>query len=309
VYERGGNGDNTMIESQKCPECGDNHFFVNKERGEMICRTCSLVIDDSMVDFGKDTRSFDSTEMERKSRTGAVYDPRVANNLMTQIGTSADIAKLPAKTKHMIKRIREKHNWVTTGIESNLNNALSNLQLMASSLKLPEKVEKEAAMIYRTCAERGLTKARPSEHILVACIYIACKTYDMPKSIKEIAEGTNINIKTIGKVYKFLMRKLGMKIGPSNPVDYVGKFASELDLSAVTQSKAVELIEEAQKKGCTSGHSPISLAAAALYLSALKNGERRTQKEISDATNVTEVTLRNRYRELSKKLKFKVKVR
>jgi len=40
------------------------------------------------------------------------------------------------------------------------------------------------------------------------------------------------------------------------------------------------------------------LAAAALYLSCVKNGEDKTQRDIAEAANVTEVTIRNRYKGL-----------
>ena len=42
------------------------------------------------------------------------------------------------------------------------------------------------------------------------------------------------------------------------------------------------------------GKDPMGLAAAALYLACVSNGEIRSQKDISLAAGVTEVTIRNR---------------
>ena len=86
-----------MIEIRECPECSNRHFFTNKEKGEIICKECGFVIEDSMMDFGKD-RILDDEDFEKKSRTGAPFDPRIADNLSTEIGSEEDLRKLPAKT-------------------------------------------------------------------------------------------------------------------------------------------------------------------------------------------------------------------
>jgi len=54
----------------------------------------------------------------------------------------------------------------------------------------------------------------------------------------------------------------------------------------------------------TSGRGPTGIAAAALYVASLIHGEKRTQREVADVAGVTEVTIRNRYKELIKKLKL-----
>jgi transcription initiation factor TFIIB len=91
---------------------------------------------------------------------------------------------------------------------------------------------------------------------------------------------------------------------PSNPADYIARFASSLKLAAETQSKAVEILEEAQHAELTSGRGPTGIAAAALYVAALMHGEKRTQREVADVAGVTEVTIRNRYKELLDKLEL-----
>ena len=48
------------------------------------------------------------------------------------------------------------------------------------------------------------------------------------------------------------------------------------------------------------GKDPMGLAAGALYLACIENGENVTQRAISQSANVTEVTIRNRYQGLQK---------
>jgi transcription initiation factor TFIIB len=44
------------------------------------------------------------------------------------------------------------------------------------------------------------------------------------------------------------------------------------------------------------------VAAAALYIACVMNGENRTQKVLTEAADVTDVTIRNRYTELKRVL-------
>ena len=95
---------------------------------------------------------------------------------------------------------------------------------------------------------------------------------------------------------------------PSRPSDYIPRFSSALKLSPATQSYAIKILEKAREAGLTSGRGPTGIAAAALYVSALIHGERRTQREVSDIAGVTEVTIRNRYKEILHKLGLKNKL-
>jgi len=298
-----------MIDIKNCPDCGHNSFFHNKDKGEVICRNCSYVIDDTLIDFGEDSRAFDFEEMSNKSRTGAPFDPRVANNLTTAVGNSTDLDRLPKKTKQLMQRIRKKNSWTSSSLEVNFSTALTQLRLISSYVRLPDQVEREAAVIYRRAAEKGLTIKRSIESIVVGSAYIAARQYGLPKTMDEFVKASKISKKVLGKTYKMIVRELDLKLTPSNPVDYVERFGSSLGLSAKVQTEAIKMIEKSQNQEITSGLSPVSVAATTLYLSALKLGERRTQKEVSEATNITEATLRSRCKDFMKALKIKVKIR
>ena len=60
------------------------------------------------------------------------------------------------------------------------------------------------------------------------------------------------------------------------------------------------------EKGLTSGRGPTGVAAAALYIASVLLGERKTQRDVADIAGVTEVTIRNRYKELAEKLDIEI---
>ena len=295
---------------KKCPECGGINLFWNKDKGEVICKDCGLVVEDKMIDYGQEWREFESEEGDRRRRTGAPMTyTQYDQGLGTEVGRKTDLSRLGAKSRNKFFRLRKWQYRISTAIERNLKLALSELKRVASYLKLPKSVEEEAARIYTLAVQRGLVRGRSMESVVAGALYAACRRHEVPRTLDELSEASGIDKKEIGRTYRFVTRELGIRILPSNPVDYIPRFASALRLNPDTQSKAVEILEKAQNSELTSGRGPTGIAAASLYVAALINGEKKTQREVADVAGVTEVTIRNRYKELLKKLKLKDQVK
>ena len=72
--------------------------------------------------------------------------------------------------------------------------------------------------------------------------------------------------------------------------------------------QALRIQDVAAKSGQMNGCGPTGVAAAAVYLSSKMSQDRsdeRTQRQISEAAGVTEVTIRNRFKELCKIMEYK----
>ncbi|MBU0907432.1 MAG: hypothetical protein KKE05_04730, partial [Nanoarchaeota archaeon] len=113
---------------------------------------------------------------------------------------------------------------------------------------------------------------------------------------------SDVERKEIGRTYRFIVRKLKIKVTPSSPKDYILRFSSILHLSPKTQNEAFKILKKADISELTSGRGPAGIAAAALYVAALLNDEKKTQREVADVAGITEVTIRNRYKELTERL-------
>ncbi len=295
---------------KKCPECGGINLFYNKEKGEVICKDCGLVVEEKMVDFDQEWRDFDGDEAESRRRTGAPMTyTQYDQGLGTEVGQKSDLYRLEGKEKNKFFRLRKWQYRISTAIERNLKLALAELKRVSSYLKLPKSVEEEAARIYTLAVQRGLVRGRSMESVVAGSLYAACRRHDVPRTLDELSEASGIEKKEVGRTYRFVTRELGITILPSNPADYIARFASSLKLSAETQSRAIEILEKAQKSELTSGRGPTGIAAAALYVSALIHGEKRTQREVADVAGVTEVTIRNRYKELLDRLKLEKEIK
>ncbi len=292
----------------KCPECGSKKLRKDSSRGEIVCEKCGLVITEDMVDLGKEWRSFDSEQFEQRARTGSPKKyVKLNKGLVTMIdrkGRDLRGNKLSNTGKAQMYRLIKWHKRasVSSSMERNLSIALTEMRRIASYLNIPESLVEAAALLYRKTVEKGLIRGRLIEAVVAAILYAVCRTYQVPRTLNEMAEASGLTKKEIGRTYRFLVRELKLDVPLTNPIHYIPRFATELNLSGEVQEKGREIIEKAIKKGLISGRGPTGVAAAAVYIASLLMGERRTQKEVANVAGVTEVTIRNRYRELKKEL-------
>ena len=138
--------------------------------------------------------------------------------------------------------------------------------------------------------------------MVAAALYTACRRNNIPRSLDEMEVASNVSKKQIGRNYRFLAKKLNIKLKPTSPSDYIPRFATQLSLSGEVESKAISIIKKAKDNGLINGKGPIGIAATALYISSILLGERKSQRDIAEIAGVTEVTIRNRYRELANNL-------
>src|SRR2546430_2123713 len=108
----------------------------------------------------------------------------------------------------------------------------------------------------RQAVDKALIRGRSNEGLAGAPLYAACRQCNVPKTLDEIANSSRVGRKEIGRTYRFMTRELKLKLMPTKPQDYVSRFCSELKLTGEVQSRAVEILKEAQDKELTSGRGP-----------------------------------------------------
>ncbi len=291
-------------EITKCPECGSTHLSRDYERGELICQKCGLVIDEEYIDQGPEWRAFDQEQRDKRARTGAPIDYSARDKgLSTMIGWKNKDSygkSIPTRNRAQLYRLRKWQKRIRVGNagERNLATALSELDRLASDMGLPRNVRETAAMLYRRAVEKNLIRGRSIEGVVAATLYAACRQQGVPRTLDEVAESSRTSRKEIGRTYRFLSRELKLKLMPTSPEDYTSRFCSQLDLGEKVQSKAKEILKQAEEKELTSGRGPTGVAAAAIYIASRLCNKGKTQREVAEVAGVTEVTIRNRYKEL-----------
>ena len=296
----------------KCPECGSSHLSKDYSRAELVCRNCGFILDENIIDQGPEWRAFDSEQREKRARTGSPMTYTIHDKgLSTMIGWKNRDSygrAIPTRNRAQIYRLRkwERRIRISNATERSLATALSELDRLSSGMGLPRTVRETAAMIYRKAAMKNLVRGRSIDSVTAAVLYAACRQCNVPRTLDEIAVMSQLSRKEIGRTYRHVSHRLGLKLLPTLPEDYISRFCSELKLSCDVQAKTVKILQDAARGELTSGRGPTGMAAASLYIACALCGERRTQREVADVAGVTEVTIRNRYKELTKKLDIEI---
>jgi len=288
---------------RECPECSSENLVKSSDRGELVCEGCGLVVEEETIDPGPEWRAFNHEERQEKSRVGAPTTQTMHDKgLTTTIDWKDKDAygrSISSKKRSQMHRLRKWQERIRTkdAGERNLQFALSEIDRMASALGVPRSVREVASVIYRRALKEDLIRGRSIEGVATAALYAACRKEGIPRSLEEISEVSRVNRKEIGRTYRYISQELGLEMKPVDPKKYVPRFCSELSLSEEVQTKANEIIETTAEEGLLSGKSPTGYAAAAIYAASLLCNEKKTQREVADVAQVTEVTIRNRYQE------------
>jgi len=287
-----------------CPNCSSAHFFEDDVHGERVCAKCGTVLEEGMVDTSPEWRAFDDDQKSKRTRTGApLTKTKHDMGLTTEIGRGkGELFRVIPQKRAQYHRLKIWQKRLVESKDRNLSFALSELQRLISFLGLPKSVHEEVAKKYEQAVDRGLVRGRSMESVIASLLYAVTREMGTPRTLEEIAEASGVERREIGRTYRYIARELRVRILPAPPQDYVPRFASMLGLSDKVQAKAIQFLRVAKKNEVTSGKGPTGVAAAALYIAAVLADEKRTQREIADAIGVTEVTIRNRFKELVEKL-------
>ena len=281
---------------RKCPECGSKSIITDSKHAELYCADCGMVIAENLVDPGPEWRAYDQEQASKRIRTGPPMSYRIHNK-----GLGTPTPKLSVRTRRL--------QWAgMDSSEKTLAFALGEIDRMACALKLPNDIKEATAVLYRKAAKRNLIKGRSIEELVSAMLYIICRQYGVPRTLKEIVEVSRMPLRKIRRAYFFLLKKLEIKLAPADPARYIPRFCSELGLSNATRERAIEILKKDRGTGAAKGWGPTGTAAAAIYIATILSDESMAEKEIAKVAGTTPITLRTRYKELEKRLKLNMDV-
>jgi transcription initiation factor TFIIB len=304
----------TRAKVQQCPECGSDRLMRDYECAEIVCMNCGFVIAAKLTDRGPEWRAFNAEQRAKRARVGAPLTYTIHDKgLSTMIDWhDRDIygKRLSPGQKAQIYRLRkwQRRIRVSDATERNLAFALSEISKIANALNLPRNILETASVIYRRAVKEKLIRGRSIQGVTAAAVYVSCRQCGLARTLEEIAQASNINKKEVGRSYRFLIKELDYFIPPLKPSQYIAKFSNQLTMQGKVEEIAHKILKNARELKLTSGRGPTGIAAAASYIASVLTGERKTQREIAEIAQVTEVTIRNRYKELVEYLMFEITI-
>lgn len=299
---------------QKCPECGGDRFIRDYDNAEVVCIGCGYVIEAKIENSGPEWRAFDDGQIEKRVRVGAPLTYTIHDKGLSTVIDWRDKdtygKNISPIQRAQVYRLRkwQSRSRVSNATERNLAFALSELSKINSSLNLPKNILETASVIYRRAVKKNLIRGRSIREVTAASIYMACRQCNVARTLEEVSQASQIDRKEVGRSYRFMIKELDVLVPPCGPSRYVGRFLNQLGLVGHAETLAIKILNVANDLGLTSGRGPLGMAAASAYIASSLVNERRTQRRIAEQVNVTEVTIRNRYRELMECLDICVKL-
>lgn len=281
----------------QCTECQSTNLVLSGS--EIVCQDCGMVVGNNIVSLEPEWRAFTQEEKNSRERSGAPLSSAVHDKgLSTVIGKPS--AGASVEERETVKRLKkwQVRTRVHSSVDRNLIQALSELSRLSERLHVPSPVKEQAALIYRQSLEKDLVRGRSIAAIVAASLYCACRLNRLPRTLKQVADYSSVSQKDIARCFRLIVRELTIRMPVPNASSKVTTIASKIAVSEVTQQVARTILDEAGRLKMTAGKDPMGLAAAALYIACVITGEHKTQKSIAEAANVTEVTIRNRYKGL-----------
>jgi transcription initiation factor TFIIB len=303
-----------MQSSIICLTCNSDSLITDPDSGEVICSNCGHVVADRNNENRPEWRGFLSGPAQRitnnRNRTGmptslARHDMGLAT-IIGRINIDASGHALDPAMRTTMERLRvwDVRTQIRSSADRNLRNAFNQLEKLRDKLGISDVAVEKTAYLYRKAQERGLVRGRTIPAVLAAAAYVACREIGTSKTLKDIALAADIRRKDLSRTYRLLIIELGLKVPMVDPMKCIAKVANKAGLKEKTKRQAIDTMYEISKRGITAGKDPMGLAASVLYLSSFDVGERVTQSQIADAAGVTEVTLRNRFKDLKGKLQL-----
>lgn len=288
-----------------CPEC-TGHLAHDSSRGETICQGCGLVVSESEIDHGPEWRSWNDEDgfSDGVRASGSLSETYHDKGLATQIGldrTDANGNPITKKKRAQLKRFRTWNDRCRVGEPGDRakRKGLTEVKRMASALAVPNPAVETASQLLKQAQSKGLFPGRSIEGMASGALYLACRVHERPTTITEVASVSRIEETIVGRDSRYVARELGVNIQPRTPLEFMPRYASELDLSQTAEALATAILKITKETTFWSGKSPNGLAAAAIYIAARYSPQdRATQEKIADVADTCVVTIRNRYREI-----------
>ncbi|GMH18701.1 hypothetical protein Nepgr_020542 [Nepenthes gracilis] len=269
-----------MADASFCTDCKRSTEVVfDHSAGDTVCSECGLVLESHSIDETSEWRTFANESNDN--------DPVRPN------GTTGDFLSSSLG------------RWQNRGSnpDRSLLLAFKTIATMADRLGLVSTIKDRANEIYKKVEDQKSSRGRNQDAILAACLYIACRQEDKPRTVKEICSVANgASKKEIGRAKEYIVKQLEVEMGQSVEMgtihagDFLRRFCSNLGMNNQAVKAAQEAVQRSEEIDIR--RSPISIAAAVIYIITQLSEEKKPLRDISIATGVAEGTIRNAYKDL-----------
>ena len=275
---------NSKVQCQYHPH---SDLIEDHRAGDMICSECGLIVGDRVIDVSSEWRTFsnENNPGEDRSRVGGQEDPLLGPDLSTMIGPSASGASNYTASK------------IIPQSEKALRIAFKTILEISERINAPASIAFQAKKLFKMVYEKKTLKGRSHDAISAACLYIACRQEGVPRSFKELVAACNISKVRISRCFQQIVKELNIDAPMITTDNFMQRFCSNLSISQGSAKVALQIAKSASELDIAPGRSPISIAAAAIFLAcSLSKNEKKSFQDIADVAGVSKSAIEQSYK-------------
>jgi len=301
--------------------------------GDLVCGSCGLVIGDRIIDTRSEWRTFsnDDQNNDDPSRVGDGANPLLNGSQLTtsiaygETKGAHDLHRAHGRstadkaTKGLLAAYKEiGAHCDAVGIPKNVSDTAKHLYKLVDDAKAFKGKSQEAVIagcIFIACRQCQLPRTFREMHALTK---VSKKEIGRTFKVLEkfFAADNAKKIDTASKGKKFVLdnhsllciNTLSKGLGPSgdptykattstNATDLCLRYCNQLGLKSQQFVKVSQgLAEKMSTVGDLAGRSPLSVAAACIYMASYLLGKPKSPKEISNIAGVSDGTIRTAYK-------------
>jgi len=274
-----------------CPTHPSAHLIEDHRAGDVVCPECGLVVGDRLIDVGTEWRSFSNEHSGTDpSRVGAPENPLLSGS---DLSTSIAVGFGGSDSDHSLANAQRKN---MNNTDRQMTQAISVIREMSERIHLAKTIQDQAARLFKDVLDSKACRGKNNEAQAAACLYIACRKEGVPRTFKEICAVSRVSKKEIGRCFKIIIKSLETNLEQITSADFMSRFCGNLGLPNSVQTAATRIAKKAVELDLVAGRSPISIAAAAIYMASQASSDKRSAKDIGEIAGAAEVTVRQTYK-------------
>uniref|UniRef100_A0A915DX60 Transcription initiation factor IIB n=1 Tax=Ditylenchus dipsaci TaxID=166011 RepID=A0A915DX60_9BILA len=266
-----------------CPVHPGVHLVEDHRAGDVICPECGLVVGEGTTFRGENSGN-------DPSRVGAPENPLLSS---CDLSTSIAVAFGSSDGDQNLANAQRRN---MNNTDRQMTQAITNIREMSERIHLTQSIQDRAARLFKTILDSKACRGKNSEAQAAACLYIACRQEGVARTFKEICAVTRVSKKVIGRCFKLIQKTLETDLDQITSADYMSRFCGNLELPSSIQAAAICIAKKAVELDMVAGRSPISVAAAAIYMASQASVHKRTAKEIGEMSGAAEITVHTTYK-------------
>ncbi|GMT13765.1 hypothetical protein PFISCL1PPCAC_5062, partial [Pristionchus fissidentatus] len=279
------------VMSLTCPDHPYAHLIEDHRAGDVICPECGLVVGDRLVDVGTEWRSFSNEKSGTDpSRVGAPE-----NSLMGGGDLSTSIA-VGFGSSDGDQSLANAQRRSANNSDRQMRDGMALIREMSDRIHLASTIQDRAARVFNQVLKDKILKGKNIRAQIAACLFRACREEAVPRTIKEITAIAGVPDRDIRKCYKLIARNTENNFQLVTSADYMSRWCAHLDLPHSIQIAAGHIAKMAKELDFVAGRSPISIAAASIYMASQASATKKTAAEVSSVTGAAEVTVKTTYK-------------